>query len=104
MPNNLALIGEPSDPVTVTLSLALFMRNPKVVRAASFSDSLHAELQADGITHLILCGLAYTANNAANFPYRVCVLKPKADEAFIDGVYAAKSIPEVLAWYSAATR
>ena len=102
MSNRFALIiGEAAfDPVIANLRLALFMRNPTVRTVAALSDPLHADLQADGITHIILYGLAYTANDAAKFPYKVCVLNAKVDEALAAGVYAAESIPEVLAWSS----
>jgi hypothetical protein len=101
MSNRLALIiGEAFDPVIANLRLALFMRNPTVRNATSFSEPLHAELQADSITHVILYGLAYTPNDAAKYPYRVCVLNAKVDEAIAAGIYTAESIPEVLAWAS----
>ena len=76
-------------------------------------------MQADGITHLVICGLAfeycvaYTAMDGAKLGYKVCVVKSatrgisevgsQAAETLMiaAGIHVANSTLEALAWSSA---
>jgi nicotinamidase/pyrazinamidase len=77
---------------------------------------LHAELQKRGITHLVICGLAfdycvaYTARDAARLGYKVCVVRSASravdassaqqEEALMlaAGVVIVEDVATALAW------